>query len=110
MRTLNGAWTYSWQGEKTDKFAKKYNTLYEAISKNFGKNNVKHIPGISYPVNEDYDKEPKFEYYDQYADKFDEAINEARKSDFIILCLGENTYTEKPVSYTHLTLPTIYSV
>ena len=95
MRTLNGAWTYSWQGEKTDKFAEKYNTIYEAISNNFGRNNVKYIPGISYPVNEDYDKEPKFEYYDQYANKFNEAIREARKSDIIVLCLGENTYTEK---------------
>ena len=104
MRTLNGAWTYSWQGEKTDKFAEKYNTIYEAISNNFGRNNVKHVPGISYPVNEDYDKEPKFEYYDQYADRFNEAIREARKSDIIVLCLGENTYTEKPGDINDLNL------
>ena len=95
MRTLNGAWTYSWQGEKTDKFAEKYNTIYEAISNNFGRNNVKHVPGISYPVNEDYDKGPKFEYYDQYADRFNEAIREARKSDIIVLCLGVKIHTLK---------------
>ena len=43
----------------------KYNTIYEAIRNEFGKRNVSYIPGISYPINEDYDKEPKYEYYDQ---------------------------------------------
>ena len=28
MRTLNGGWSYSWQGEKTEMFASKYNTIY----------------------------------------------------------------------------------
>jgi beta-glucosidase len=79
MRTLNGAWTYSWQGEKADKFAEKYNTIYEAISEDFGENNVTYIPGVSYPLNEDYDKMPKYEYYDQYEDNMVEAIEEAKK-------------------------------
>src|SRR5690606_16763180 len=33
MRTLNGAWTYSWQGEKVEEFADRYNTVLEAIQK-----------------------------------------------------------------------------
>jgi beta-glucosidase len=32
MRTLNGGWTYSWQGEKVEEFAGKYNTILEALS------------------------------------------------------------------------------
>lgn len=104
MRTLNGAWTYSWQGEKADKFAEKYNTIYEAISEDFGKNNVTYIPGVSYPINEDYDKMPKYEYYDQYEDNMLEAVEEAKKSDVIILCLGENSYTEKPGDLNDLNL------
>ena len=31
MRCLNGGWSYSWQGHLTDRFADKYNTIYEAI-------------------------------------------------------------------------------
>jgi len=97
MRTLNGAWTYSWQGEKTDFFAEDHNTIYEAIKNKFTDSDVKYIPGVTYPINEDYDKEPKFEYYDQYFDKKKEAIKYANEeADIIILALGENSYTEKP--------------
>ena len=97
MRTLNGAWTYSWQGEKTDFFAEDHNTIYEAIKNKFTDSDVKYIPGVTYPINEDYDKEPKFEYYDQYVDQKKEAIKYANEeADIIILALGENSYTEKP--------------
>lgn len=104
MRTLNGAWTYSWQGEKTDFFAAKYNTIYEAIRNEFGKRNVSYIPGISYPINEDYDKEPKYEYYDQGKDQFEQAIRASRYVDVVVLCLGENSYTEKPGDLNDLSL------
>ena len=97
MRTLNGAWTYSWQGEKTDFFAEDHNTIYEAIKNKFTDSDVKYIPGVTYPINEDYDKEPKFEYYDQYVNQKKEAIKYANEeADIIILALGENSYTEKP--------------
>ncbi|HPH01320.1 MAG TPA: glycoside hydrolase family 3 protein, partial [Tenuifilaceae bacterium] len=31
MRTLDGGWSYSWQGEKVEEFAGRYNTIFEAI-------------------------------------------------------------------------------
>lgn len=104
MRTLNGAWTYSWQGEKADFFAQKYNTIYEAVRNKFGSKNVRYIPGVSYPINEDYDKEPKYEYYDQNKDQFEQAIRAARSADVVLLCVGENTYTEKPGDLNDLQL------
>jgi len=88
MRTLNGAWTYSWQGDKTDEFAQKYNTIVEAVQNEIGKANVTYVPGVSYK-NDGH-------YYDEYADKMDEAVAAASNADVIILCLGENSYTEKP--------------
>ena len=88
MRTLNGAWTYSWQGDKTDEFAQKYNTIVEAVQNKIGKANVTYVPGVSYK-NDGH-------YYDEYADKMDEAVAAASNADIIILCLGENSYTEKP--------------
>ncbi len=104
MRTLNGAWTYSWQGEKADFFAGKYNTIYEAVRNKFGSKNVRYIPGVTYPINEDYDKEPKYEYYDQNKDRFEQAIRAARNVDVVLLCVGENTYTEKPGDLNDLQL------
>ncbi|RWW99618.1 glycoside hydrolase family 3 N-terminal domain-containing protein [Flavobacterium cerinum] len=88
MRTLNGAWTYSWQGEKVEEFAGQYNTILEAVQNEIGKANVMYVPGVSYKQGG--------HYYEELTDKMDEAIAAAKNSDVIILCLGENTYTEKP--------------
>ena len=96
MRTLNGAWSYSWQGDLTDRFAGEYNTIYEAISNVYGKSNVKYVSGVSYKENG--------AYYEMVEDDIDLALNEAKKSDYIILCLGESTYTEKPGDLNDLNL------
>jgi len=104
MRTLNGAWSYSWQGEKTDQYTEKYNTIFEALKNKFGSKKVTFSPGISYPTNEDYDEEPKWEYYHQFKDKFNYTVKAAKNSDLVILCLGENSYTEKPGDLNDLTL------
>lgn len=96
MRTLNGAWTYSWQGEKTERFAEKYNTILEAIQLKIGKKNTMYAPGVSYKMDG--------EYYEQFADRMDEAIKAAAKADVIILCLGENSYTETPGNLNDLYL------
>ncbi len=41
MRTLNGAWSYSWQGEKAEEFTDQYNTILEAVQGEF--KNVKYV-------------------------------------------------------------------
>ena len=96
MRTLNGAWTYSWQGYLTDQFAGEFNTIYEAIANNYGKNNVKYVSGVSYKENGSY--------YDMVEDNINLAVREAKNSDYVVLCLGESTYTEKPGDLNDLTL------
>lgn len=88
MRSLNGAWTYSWQGEKTPEFSEKYNTVLEAIQNKIGKGNVQFVPGVKYI------EEGK--YYEEEKDQFEEAISAAKGVDYILLVVGENTYTEKP--------------
>jgi beta-glucosidase len=37
MVSLNGGWTYTWQGEKTDEIADKF-TILEALQKKWAKN------------------------------------------------------------------------
>ncbi len=90
MRTLNGAWTYSWQGEKVADFAARYRTILTAVQQEIGAPNVTYVPGVSYST------KPDAKYYDEAADRLEEAVAAAKNADVIILCLGENSYVEKP--------------
>ncbi|GHT66550.1 glycosyl hydrolase [Bacteroidia bacterium] len=88
-RALNGGWTFSWQGEKIDEyFGDDCQTLLGAIQQNFGKENVSYVPGVSYVKGG--------KYYDEQKDKFSEALAAAKKADVVVLCIGENSYCEKP--------------
>lgn len=94
MRTLNGGWSYSWQGEKTEQYTEEFNTFLEAIQLKTA--NVTYIPGVSY-INEG-------KYFEEKEDQFAEAIAAARRVDRVLLFVGENTYTEKPGDLNDLTL------
>ena len=48
MRCLDGGWSYTWQGHRTDEFAGKYNTIYEAFCNEYGKENVILNQGVTY--------------------------------------------------------------
>ena len=96
MRTLNGAWTYSWQGEKVEEFAAKYHTILKALENKAGKQNVTYVPGVSYKMDG--------KYFEEYADQLDAAIAAAKDVDAVVLCLGENSYTETPGNLSDLYL------
>lgn len=40
MRSLNGGWSYSWQGDKADECAEAYHTIYEALCNKYGRNHI----------------------------------------------------------------------
>ena len=90
MRCLNGAWTYSWQGELTDQFATKYQTIFEALKLEFGEDNVDLKEGVLY--------KDGGQYYEMIEKNIDDAVNASKESDVIVLCLGETSY-EKPRRY-----------
>lgn len=96
MRTLNGGWTYTWQGERTDQYAEKYNTILEAVTKKFGSENVKYEIGVAYNM--------KGKYYEDSVLNIDAAVQAASGVDYIILCIGENSYTETPGNLNDLSL------
>lgn len=96
MRCLNGGWSYSWQGEKTEMFASNYNNILEAIQKNFGSENVSFLQGVAYKMNGKY-------FEDSVVD-VNQISNAAANVDYILLCLGENSYTEKPGDLNDLNL------
>jgi len=88
MRSLNGGWSYSWLGDKTEQYAGEYNTILEAIRKNAGEKNVIYSPGVAWVETGKYWEEKEI--------SIKAAVRAARKADYILLCLGENSYTEKP--------------
>lgn len=94
MRTLNGAWTYSWQGEKVEEFATAYHTILKAMQDKAGKENVTYVPGVSYKMDG--------KYFEEYEDQLDAAVSAAANVDVIVLCLGENSYTETPGNLSDL--------
>ncbi|GHU68417.1 glycosyl hydrolase [Bacteroidia bacterium] len=86
MRSLNGGWTYSWQGDRVEDFSMHGHTILEACQTHT--KNLTYIPGVSY--------KPKGKYYEEYADRMEEVLAAAAQADVIVLCLGENSYCEKP--------------
>lgn len=96
MRCLNGGWSYTWQGHRTDEFAGKYNTIYEAFCNEYGKENVILNQGVTY--NE------KGKYWEENEPQIQGAVDAAKKVDVIVACIGENSYTETPGNLTDLWL------
>ena len=89
IRTLNGGWSYTWQGHGASypHFTDQYNTIYEALSEKF--ENLTYVPGVEYDLMSTrwaFDKDTGIK----------DAVKAARKSDVIIVCIGENTYCETP--------------
>lgn len=97
MRTLNGGWSYTWQGHGASipQFTERFNTIYEAIAQKF--ENVTYVPGVEYDLagtNWRFDE----------ATSIKEAVAAARKAEVIIACVGENTYCETPGNDVDLNL------
>lgn len=89
MRPLNGGWSYSWQGNLVDEFAGDFDTFYEAIkAKAANPENVSLYEGVRYDQKADFKAE--------LLDDLNLFATKAQAADVIVLCLGENSYTEKP--------------
>ncbi|MBQ5985014.1 MAG: glycoside hydrolase family 3 C-terminal domain-containing protein [Bacteroidales bacterium] len=96
MRTLNGGWSYTWQGN-ADAFVPQYNTIFEALQEKFGAKNVILEPGVMYDITtRDWRKEN--------ATQIGKAVAAASRADIIIACIGENTYCESPGNMDDLNL------
>jgi beta-glucosidase len=93
---LNGGWSYTWQGERTDLHTARFNTILEAVQDRFGKQNVMYSPGVSYNM--------KGKYWEDAVADLNEVKNMAANVDYVLLCIGENSYTETPGNLQDLTI------
>lgn len=95
MRALNGGWSYSWQGNKADLWAGKHprlggtgqgTTILEAMQERFGTENVTYEPGITYNMDG--------KWHEENTPQIEKAVAAANNVDYIIACIGENSYCE----------------
>lgn len=97
MRSLNGGWSYTWQGSEDPRYHKNYNTIYEALCEVYGKDNVVLEEGLDYVP--DYGK-----WEEEQNLRIDRAVAAASDVDVIVACVGENSYCETPGNLNDLTL------
>jgi beta-glucosidase len=101
--SLNNGWTWTWQGSEPSLYPTDKMTIQQALEAKIGKKNFEFRPGTRItrrpnskvggtPV--DYDEEVNVKA----------AVDEAKDSDVVVLCLGEGSYTETPGNITDLTL------
>lgn len=96
MSTLNGGWSYSWGGEKADEYAGAYNTILESFTNKFEASNIIYEPGITY-------KKDGL-YWEENTPEIEKAVAAAANADYIVACIGENSYCETPGNLTNLSL------
>ena len=94
LRTLNGGWSYTWQGAADD-FVPEFYTILEALQRRFP-GNVNYEAGIQYLPGDDWQAED--------ASGISKAVAAAAKADVIVACVGENTYCETPGNMDDLNL------
>lgn len=96
MRTLNGGWSYSWQGDKADECAAEHNTILEAFINQFGKENITFEAGVTYKQGGSW--------WEENGPEIEKAVAAAADVDYIIACIGENSYCETPGNLSNLFL------
>ena len=88
FRPMNGGWSYTWQGNRTDEICRqigKYKTFYDAIAEQFGAENVRLEEMVTYDSR------------NFNSDHFTSAVSDNIRDfnpDVIIAFIGENSYCE----------------
>lgn len=101
--SLNNGWTWVWQGSEPSLYPTNKMTIQQAIEAKVGKRNFEFVQGTRIvrrpnssatgtPTNVDEEVNVKA------------AVDKARDSDVVVLCLGEGSYTETPGNITDLSL------
>lgn len=102
MRSLNGGWTYTWQGHATDTMAvaKRYNTILAAMRRTFGEENVSYEPGVTFGTIDTWHDS----WGTEHLGDFDRVAAAASQADVIVACVGETSYCETPGNINDLNL------
>jgi beta-glucosidase len=94
MRGLSGGWTYTHQGSKTEHISAPYNTILEAMQARFPR--LIYEPGVEYDENG--------AWVDEKKPQIAKAVAAASRADYIVCCIGENSYAETQGSIRDINL------
>lgn len=86
MRALNGGWSYTWQGSNDPRFVGPFNTILEAMQNKYGTQHIIYEPGVTY-------NDAAF-WTQENTPNIDAAVAAAQHVDYIVACIGENSYCE----------------
>ncbi len=89
QRSLNGGWTCDWQGDTADVELAHHPTILEGLRGVFGEQRVAYFPGV----------------VDGLLAELEAVVAAARLSDYLVVCLGEFSYTEFEGDIDDLRLP-----
>ena len=100
---LNNGWTWMWQGSDPSLYPTNKMTIQQAIKAKIGERNFEFRQGtrLTRPPGSPVGGTPTM--FDEEVNVRD-AVEEAKDSDVVVLCLGEGSYTETPGNLTDLTL------
>lgn len=101
--SLNNGWSWVWQGSEESLYPLQKPTIQKAIEQKIGGKNFEFVQGtrITRPPNTPSNSTPTDLDVEVDVKK---AVEEAKDSDVVVLCLGEGSYTETPGNITDLTL------
>lgn len=102
--SLNNGWTWVWQGSEPSLYPKDKMTIRAAIESKVGKKNFEFVQGTRIVRKAGSPSNSNPTDIDEEVD-IKKAVDEAKDSDVVVLCLGEGSYTETPGNITDLTLP-----
>jgi len=90
LSSLNGVWTYIWQGHGDGVYPQNYTnkTILESFRARLGSEKIDYYNSSSF--NQLYN--------------IDGLLNASRTASYILVCLGEESYTETPGNINDLTL------
>jgi len=106
MISLNNGWSYVWQGSEASLYPKDKPTIQKAIEEKLSGKNFEFVQGtrIVRKPNSTSNNNPTDIDEEVNVKK---AVDEAKDADYVVLCLGEGSYTEHPGDISDLTLPEI---
>ncbi|MBA4185437.1 MAG: glycoside hydrolase family 3 C-terminal domain-containing protein, partial [Acidobacteria bacterium] len=102
--SLNNGWSWVWQGSEPSLYPKDKMTIRQAIESKVGKKNFEFVQGTRITRKAGSPSNSTPTDMDEEVD-IKKAVDEAKDSDVVVLCLGEGSYTETPGNITDLTLP-----
>ncbi|MCM1078857.1 MAG: glycoside hydrolase family 3 C-terminal domain-containing protein [Bacteroidales bacterium] len=106
FRTMNGGWTYTWQGRATDSICRtigKYHTFLDALRLKYGDENVEYSPMVAYD-NENGTWRDDCHVPELLIENGNSTADKIMRSDVIVAFIGENSYTETVGNIDDLTL------